>query len=1200
MPAELKRTGLTTSTILNYPTQKQLLKPGESLTVGDLHGNALKLLWILAYHDLIQISEKDYNDFARIYQKETFATFRGPNPRPEDLNAANINEFNEIVGRITSKNSQVFLRLIGDVLCDRGQNDYFTAILLDQINKIGIESEVLFSNHDAEFLRSLAQYDKEVSEGKIQPGAQTFAEKVRIYGISYNQAWSSGFLADNLKNGVIDEANFQKFEQAIRQQYLNQLKLVSYELSADGKEIIIYTHAPCGIAVLKSAAEKLGVEFKDGNAREIAESIDRINAEFKLYATGQKRRDGKVVSIFELGEAISGLNIDGTPATDRDASAPSDRKVTPELVKKLPLTYLSWARLSEQSHIYSDVEARPYLRVVFGHDGLGKIFPEDAKFSAAKIRLYEERIFGTDNTFGKSLEDKLGQYSYFLSDGARSKARRAAVPAKASAKLAPVSAPSVLVPAPASVVPQTQQASRVDDEIAINIAIEISSIEEQIKKIESQQFLDQTDSTLIDTLRASQQLQLKELREKQKLLQSMVAPEPVDYKIGQDCANLARLIEGTRGFYKRKIVTSDQPQDVADRAAIIKGTVFDTLDRVQNAMMTNEEVARSLDAILERDNSIAIIGRTQVGQTGNLQDVINIVNNCWDNIKTKDALVFANLDRVHFASVVVDIKNKRVIVADSLTENIDQSQYQRLIDALELKTQQIFSFEPKLREQRLQQRGDLSCAMQSFLNVLFTIQEIKKFNGANIDTTDNTARKFAGYLFGREIDESAKLSQGRLIPYLQKIYNSLDPTQKLDVDRRVLLLANINKKLHLARPIDQNLLMATVFDNSVRTALTTIRNAMEDDIIARTPQGADWKQTPKHPGTNDIGKLAVAIDRRDRLVAELQAQNSISNSVDVRGLEKTINELNQQIASSEIYKEFMAIAKSRQLQTQIELGDAHDDEISAVTSRSIIMQFFNNHQEYSDLANVVLPTIGLSPRQQTAAASAPMPNVPPQVQRQPQLQQSVQQQPQLQVPPQHSQPKSRLAQAYLDLKEFNIISGWTEENGEENRAHLVFDIIHYVYYGVLKKPDGTYAKVKQKEGQRMEELNSSDEEFFKVLDILKNRLTRSDQRYKLFEGLSEVIIRDGPNYKEFVHKQKPYRIYENGYIAQEIPHPMNPNAPIAAVKNVEYEKAEYLEVIKAAREYCKQLSSSPSTSTGMRSGGPLQPAPLGQMQPPPA
>lgn len=105
--------------LLVYPTKNSdlILDEGYQLTLGDLHGNALKLLNTLIKHHVMDLDEKSYTDFADVYIKKT-----------EDLMPDDMKKFNSILEKITfnPRAKDFFIRLIGDELADRGSNDYFT------------------------------------------------------------------------------------------------------------------------------------------------------------------------------------------------------------------------------------------------------------------------------------------------------------------------------------------------------------------------------------------------------------------------------------------------------------------------------------------------------------------------------------------------------------------------------------------------------------------------------------------------------------------------------------------------------------------------------------------------------------------------------------------------------------------------------------------------------------------------------------------------------------------------------------------------------------------------------------------------------------------------------------------------------------------------------------------------------------------
>src|SRR5579883_2145455 len=84
-------------------------------TIGDLHGNALKLLHFLVRQNVINLDEAEYAEFVKLYKKDSKEITK------EDLDVI----FEKILAKMTA-NPVGTVRLIGDELSDRGANDYFT------------------------------------------------------------------------------------------------------------------------------------------------------------------------------------------------------------------------------------------------------------------------------------------------------------------------------------------------------------------------------------------------------------------------------------------------------------------------------------------------------------------------------------------------------------------------------------------------------------------------------------------------------------------------------------------------------------------------------------------------------------------------------------------------------------------------------------------------------------------------------------------------------------------------------------------------------------------------------------------------------------------------------------------------------------------------------------------------------------------
>ena len=110
--------------IRTYPsmTTNYHFDKGAQISIGDLHGNALKLIWFLLKHNVIgNISEQEYNRFVKLYEKD-----------PKEVNKNDIQWFNLFIKKI-KVNQGGTIRLLGDELADRGSNDYFTLKILEKL-----------------------------------------------------------------------------------------------------------------------------------------------------------------------------------------------------------------------------------------------------------------------------------------------------------------------------------------------------------------------------------------------------------------------------------------------------------------------------------------------------------------------------------------------------------------------------------------------------------------------------------------------------------------------------------------------------------------------------------------------------------------------------------------------------------------------------------------------------------------------------------------------------------------------------------------------------------------------------------------------------------------------------------------------------------------------------------------------------------
>lgn len=231
---------------------QQLATEGVEITIGDLHANPIKFLFLLCKHGIAtNLLAEDYDKLVKLYKKA-----------PNLFTAEDLQCFNELLNKIKLE-SKALIRLIGDETADRGQNDYFILKILQKLRQHNVPYEILISNHGAEFVEAY-----ETKNDFIPPRLQAM------------HAQSAFNLQHWIDRGLIQR---REVDQLIEEAYLPALKALSYSLSTDGKHITLYSHAGIGLNTIREIAAKLKVTYSDKTAYDLAQSIDRIHSEFAKH-----------------------------------------------------------------------------------------------------------------------------------------------------------------------------------------------------------------------------------------------------------------------------------------------------------------------------------------------------------------------------------------------------------------------------------------------------------------------------------------------------------------------------------------------------------------------------------------------------------------------------------------------------------------------------------------------------------------------------------------------------------------------------------------------------------------------------------------------------------------------------------------------------------------------------------------------------
>lgn len=235
-----------------YPPLKNYHR-GKSyqLTIGDLHANALKLLYFLVREKVMSMDEKDYLVFVNIYCKDIKKI------REKDLKRLNILLEN---ASCASFPKTALIRLIGDELADRGQCDFYVLKILEKLHRENVSYEIIFSNHGFEFLQVYAAGIR---------GHYSYLEKC-------DSASSITGMRKLISKGLVSLKEFNDLVQTV---YLPYMKVFSCSISS---VVTFYSHAVIGLNTVKALAESypMQVEYKDNSPEALAETLSDINEIF--------------------------------------------------------------------------------------------------------------------------------------------------------------------------------------------------------------------------------------------------------------------------------------------------------------------------------------------------------------------------------------------------------------------------------------------------------------------------------------------------------------------------------------------------------------------------------------------------------------------------------------------------------------------------------------------------------------------------------------------------------------------------------------------------------------------------------------------------------------------------------------------------------------------------------------------------------
>ncbi len=378
-----------------------------SITIGDLHGNAVKLLFFLFHQGVIQFKNTEnpeekylefvqlYNQFAEIVEISQIGSgkikFEENNIIRYEANLVELNSMEEsqglnplIVRSVEEEknyqnlkrsaqwleNSREKKTKAEEALNEKLENRPSLADLIGQFNGFMTHLEVVdnltlvrligdeFADRGSSdyFILKLLYLLRRYQVNLTTLLSNHSNEFITAYErLAKNEGFEpQGVISDSQKpsflglkylldDGIVSN---EEVTALIEFSYKPTLKIIDYTLNEEG--IRLFTHAPVGFDIIKHLAQKLAVVYRDTSKEELATTIDKINTKFQ-----------NLVSKNEVHQFFS------IPTTVNITS------MSEEQIAQWPFMYITWNRfdvIKDQQGKRPDTLNGYNIQYVHGHD----------------------------------------------------------------------------------------------------------------------------------------------------------------------------------------------------------------------------------------------------------------------------------------------------------------------------------------------------------------------------------------------------------------------------------------------------------------------------------------------------------------------------------------------------------------------------------------------------------------------------------------------------------------------------------------------------------------------------------------------------------------------------------------------------------------------------------------------------------------
>lgn len=224
------------------------------ITVGDLHGNALKLLHFLLKNNIVHWNTSEKSESEAFYQR--FYELYNATPITQEK----FNQLRALISSLRVTPNTPLLRFIGDELADRGKHDLITLLLFEHLHANKVNYRCILSNHTHRFL---------INYNKMRLGQPVDPSDYGGCFISQSELFSC------IENGFIelDEVN------RLVDNHKNHLYILDHGLYDQGT--YQYTHAVTSHTIGQHLAQPLNLFYFEATPVFRVWSTSRVNQAFR-------------------------------------------------------------------------------------------------------------------------------------------------------------------------------------------------------------------------------------------------------------------------------------------------------------------------------------------------------------------------------------------------------------------------------------------------------------------------------------------------------------------------------------------------------------------------------------------------------------------------------------------------------------------------------------------------------------------------------------------------------------------------------------------------------------------------------------------------------------------------------------------------------------------------------------------------------